>query len=114
MYTFIKVFCKTNLLILKKKDKSIDVFSHFKTQQLKNYSWFIFLLFDWNLIQNDLFYGYEESTMKIYFMKKLIRHSFGIQNHNYISYFLNEGSVYVCLKKICTCTKPKAQRKTFL
>jgi hypothetical protein len=38
MYTFIKVFCKTNLLILKKKDKSIDVFSHFKTQQLKNYS----------------------------------------------------------------------------
>jgi hypothetical protein len=47
MYTFMKVFCKTNLFML---------FSHFQTQQLKSYSWFIFLIFDSNYVQNDLIY----------------------------------------------------------
>jgi hypothetical protein len=31
-------------------------FSHFQTQRLKSYSWFIVPMFDSNLIQNDFFY----------------------------------------------------------
>jgi hypothetical protein len=37
-----KVIFKTNLFIW---------FSHFQTQPLKSYSWFMFLMFDWNLIK---------------------------------------------------------------
>jgi hypothetical protein len=39
-----KVILKTNLFIS---------FLHFQTQPLKSYSWFIFLMFDSNLVQND-------------------------------------------------------------
>jgi hypothetical protein len=49
MYIFMKVYFKTNLFIL---------FLHFQTQRLKSYSWFIFPMFDQNLVQNDFFYQY--------------------------------------------------------
>jgi len=52
MYIFVKVFFKTNLFIW---------FSHFLIQQLKIFSWFIFLMFDSNFVQNDFLYGYRES-----------------------------------------------------
>jgi hypothetical protein len=42
--------------------KSIHVVSHFQTQQLKSYPWFIFPMFDRNLIQNDMFYEYGGTT----------------------------------------------------
>jgi hypothetical protein len=48
MYTFIKVFCKTNLLMY-----------FYKTQRLKSYSWFILPMFDPNLIQNEFIYQTE-------------------------------------------------------
>jgi hypothetical protein len=51
-YIFRKVFFKTNLFIW---------LSYFQTQQLKSYLWFIFSMFDPNLVQNDLFYGYRGS-----------------------------------------------------
>jgi hypothetical protein len=54
MYTFMKVFHKTNLLLY---------FSHFQTQRLKSYLWFIFPMFDSNLIQNDFFYQTGGSTV---------------------------------------------------
>jgi hypothetical protein len=47
MYTFMKIFYKINLLMW---------FSHFQTQWLKSYSWFIFPMFGSNLVQNDFFY----------------------------------------------------------
>jgi hypothetical protein len=50
MYIFMKIFYKTNLLML---------FSHLQTQLLKSYSWFIFLMFNLNLVQNDFFYQTE-------------------------------------------------------
>jgi hypothetical protein len=47
MYTFMKVFYKTNLLMY---------FRISKLNDLKvSYSWFIFLMFDSNLVQNDFF-----------------------------------------------------------
>ena len=52
IYIFMKVFFKTNLFIW---------FHIFQTQQPKSYSWFIFPMFDSNLIQNDFLYGYEWS-----------------------------------------------------
>jgi hypothetical protein len=36
------------------KDKSIDMFSYFQTQQLKSYSRFIVAMFDPNIVQNVL------------------------------------------------------------
>jgi hypothetical protein len=48
-YIFMKLFFKTNLFIW---------FLYFQTQQLKSYSWFIFPMFDPNLVQNDFLYGY--------------------------------------------------------
>ena len=44
-----KIFFKTNIFIW---------FLYFETQQLKNYSSFIFLMFDANLIQNNFLFGY--------------------------------------------------------
>jgi hypothetical protein len=44
MYIFMKVIFKTNLFIW---------FAHFQIQQIKSYSWFIFPMFDSNLVQND-------------------------------------------------------------
>jgi hypothetical protein len=44
-----KVFFKANLLIW---------LSHFQTQQLKSYSWFIFPIFDQNFVQNDFIFEY--------------------------------------------------------
>jgi hypothetical protein len=44
MYILMKVIFKTNLFIW---------FSHFETQRHKSYSWFIFSMFDSNLVQND-------------------------------------------------------------
>jgi len=48
-----KIFFKTNLFIY---------FLHFQTQQLKSYSWFIFLIFDPNFVQSDFLYRYGESN----------------------------------------------------
>ena len=53
MYIFMKVFFKTNLFIW---------LSHFQTQQLKSYLWFIFSIFDSSIIQNNLNYQYRGST----------------------------------------------------
>ena len=53
MYIFMKVFFKINLFMW---------FSLFQTQQLKSYSWFIFPMFNLNLVQNDLFYQHGAST----------------------------------------------------
>jgi len=47
IYTFIKVFFKTNLFIY---------FLYFQTQKLESYIWFIFSKFDSNLILNVRFF----------------------------------------------------------
>jgi len=56
MYTFMKVFFKTNLFV---------GFLHFQIQHLKSYLWFIFSMFDLNFVQNDLLYGYGDSTFNV-------------------------------------------------
>ena len=58
-----KVFFKTNLFIW---------FFYFETQQLKSYSWFMFPMFDPNLVQNDILFEYGGSTCSGTLMKKMI------------------------------------------
>jgi hypothetical protein len=50
IWIFYEAFFKTNLVIW---------FSYFQTQQLKNYSWFIYLTLDSSLVQNYFFSNLE-------------------------------------------------------
>jgi hypothetical protein len=58
MYVLMKVIFKTNLFIW---------FSHFQTQRLKNYSWFIFLIFNLNIVQNYYYGTLVSSTTRVPF-----------------------------------------------
>jgi hypothetical protein len=88
-YIFIKVFFKTNLFIW---------FSYFQTQQLKNYSWFIFSIFDSSLVQNDLFYEYRKSTCVYIYLLGIDR--IGIADGNLLWVRCEGNRVDICPLKI--------------
>jgi len=63
-----KYLSQSYIFILLWKYFSIQIYSYgfciyFETQQLESYSWFIFLMFDPNLVQNDILFEYGGSIL---------------------------------------------------
>jgi len=85
------------------EDKFVHIwFSHFQTQQVKSYSWFIFLMFDPNLVQNDSLYEYRASMWYKYefFLEKCyISTTRKIFKQNYILNILLKCHYYIIYNK---------------